>query len=606
MRACSILRRISPSANSLPVPCRIQFTPISLERGAQFASQYARQPRPFPLVRPYSTRPQSQHQPREASSLWTITFTLLAVGGGAWLHDKYFTSTENPPPPRPSPTTPPQTHSFLQVIDTLTTMPIEPAPGTVGTLTPEQEVKLQEFWVLTLRVFGVPLDTLEAEHANGKGNADASPTQDKKKSSGKRRGWGLWGKGNEEEDDNKSVSSATGITSSLTSINITDGDDKHGQSKEFQQALVELQPEEIRTAFWNMVKHDNPDALLLRFLRARKWDVKKALIMLISTMRWRLQEVHVDDDIMANGEAQAHQYASSADPARKQKGEEFLKQMRMGKSFLHGVDKFGRPICVVRVRLHRASDQEVDALERFTVYTIETARLLLAPPVETATIIFDMTNFTLSNMDYTPVKFMIKCFEANYPESLGSVLIHKAPWIFSSIWSVIKGWLDPVVAAKIHFTKNREDLEAFIAPGQIMKELEGDENWEYAYSEVKEGENAKMEDTETRDKLIAERQTLAKEIQDVTIEWICASQKKDTDAVNAAKDKRHSLIEKLREQYWVLDPYIRARSLYDRLDIIKGGGKIEFYPEAEKKDVQDEKKAASDAPAESTKAVPSA
>lgn len=387
MRACSILRRISPSASSLPVPCRINAAVASPERGAQIASQYARQARPFPLVRPYSTRSQSQHQPREASSLWTITFTLLAVGGGAWLHDKYFTSTDNPPPSYPSPTTSPHTHSFLEVIDTLTTMPIEPAPGTVGNLTPEQEVKLQEFWVLTLKVFGVPLDVLEAEHANGKANADAaasSSAQDKKKSSSKRKGWSLWGKGNEEDDDDKSVSSASGITSSLASINITDGDDKHGQSKEFQQALVELQPEEIRTAFWNMVKQDNPDALLLRFLRARKWDVKKALIMMISTMRWRLQDVHVDDDIMTNGEAQALKQATSADPAKKQKGEEFLKQMRMGKSFLHGVDKFGRPICVVRVRLHRAGDQEVDTLERFTVYTIETARLLLAPPVETA------------------------------------------------------------------------------------------------------------------------------------------------------------------------------------------------------------------------------
>jgi hypothetical protein len=28
------------------------------------------------------------------------------------------------------------------------------------------------------------------------------------------------------------------------------------------------------------------------------------------------------------------------------------------------------------------------------------------------------------------VKFMIKCFEANYPECLGAVLVHKAPWIF--------------------------------------------------------------------------------------------------------------------------------------------------------------------------------
>lgn len=30
-----------------------------------------------------------------------------------------------------------------------------------------------------------------------------------------------------------------------------------------------------------------------------------------------------------------------------------------------------------------------------------------------------------------PVKFIIKCFEANYPECLGNILIHKAPWIFS-------------------------------------------------------------------------------------------------------------------------------------------------------------------------------
>ncbi len=44
-----------------------------------------------------------------------------------------------------------------------------------------------------------------------------------------------------------------------------------------------------------------------------------------------------------------------------------------------------------------------------------------------------MTGFSMANMDYTPVKFMIKCFEANYPESLGAVLVHKAPWIFQGM-----------------------------------------------------------------------------------------------------------------------------------------------------------------------------
>jgi hypothetical protein len=146
---------------------------------------------------------------------------------------------------------------------------------------------------------------------------------------------------------------------------------------------------------------------------------------------------------------------------------------------------------------------------------------------------------------------------------------------------VIKGWLDPVVAAKIHFTKNSEDLEEFIPKSRIIKELEGDENWEYEYTEVKEGENKLMEDTETRDKLLAERQTLAKEIQDITIEWIRASFKKETEAASAAKEKRDGLIEELRKQYWVLDPYIRARSLYDRLNIVQGDGKIDFYPGAE-------------------------
>jgi hypothetical protein len=264
-------------------------------------------------------------------------------------------------------------------------MPIEPAPGTVGTLTPEQEAKLQEFWVLTLKVFGVDIQALEAE-AKDKESADAASASASKKDKSSKRRWGLWSRSNDDgDDDSKSVSSASGINASLASINVSDtSDDKYGQSKEFQQALVDMSPEEIRSAFWNMVKQDHPDGLLLRFLRARKWDVKKALVMMISTMRWRLQDVHVDDDIMANGEATAVKMSQSSDAAEKKKGEDFLFQMRKGKSFLHGVDKFGRPICVVRVRLHHASDQEVEALERFTVYTIETARLLLAPPVETA------------------------------------------------------------------------------------------------------------------------------------------------------------------------------------------------------------------------------
>jgi len=61
-----------------------------------------------------------------------------------------------------------------------------------------------------------------------------------------------------------------------------------------------------------------------------------------------------------------------------------MHQLRIGKSFLHGWDKQGRPICYVRVRLHKAGEDSEDSLERYTVYIMETARLMLNNHVDTA------------------------------------------------------------------------------------------------------------------------------------------------------------------------------------------------------------------------------
>jgi hypothetical protein len=35
--------------------------------------------------------------------------------------------------------------------------------------------------------------------------------------------------------------------------------------------------------------------------------------------------------------------------------------------------------------------------------------------------------------EYAPVKFIIRCFELYYPESLGVLLIHNAPRIFAGV-----------------------------------------------------------------------------------------------------------------------------------------------------------------------------
>lgn len=184
-----------------------------------------------------------------------------------------------------------------------------------------------------------------------------------------------------------------------------------------------------------------------------------------------------------------------------------------------------------------------------------------------------MTDFSLANMDYTPVKFMIKVFEANYPESLGVVLVHKAPWIFQSIWKIIKGWLDPVVAAKIHFTKDLKELETYIPKKQIPKELGGDDPWEYTYVEPNLEENVRLKDGDTKKKLLDDRAKVIKDYELATQQWVHDSKNEKTSKWRA------ELTEKLRKGYWELDPFLRARTLYDRTGLIKEGGHVDFYPE---------------------------
>ena len=243
-------------------------------------------------------------------------------------------------------------------------------PGRPGNLTSDQETKLQELWTATFKVFGVP----ELDGANGPdGPLDQRSTADTVGSEKKKKR-GLFGR---KHKDNETMNGQA--------KDAPDGmNDKHGQIKEYQQVLENMAPEDLRLAFWSMVKHDHPDGLLLRFLRARKWDVQNALVMMIATMHWRLQEMHVDDDIVKKGEAGAVADGASSEKKIKRDGDDFMTQLRMGKSFLHGTDREGRPMCVVRVRLHKQGEQTEASLERFTVYFIETTRLMLARGVDTA------------------------------------------------------------------------------------------------------------------------------------------------------------------------------------------------------------------------------
>ena len=249
-------------------------------------------------------------------------------------------------------------------------------PGRPGNLTVEQEIRLQEMWTATLSIFGVPVlgENTDGDTVSTTGSVDRARPEAVTLEKKKKKRINMFSKKTHDDADIKDMEGISGA----------DSDDKYGQAKAFRVVLDSQTPVELRSAFWSMVKHDNPDGLLLRFLRARKWEVHKALVMLVATMNWRMKEMHVDDDIVKRGEEGSIKDSASSNETIKKDGEDFLMQMRLGKSFLHGTDREGRPICFVRVRLHKQGEQTESSLERYTVYTIETARYFLQSNVDTA------------------------------------------------------------------------------------------------------------------------------------------------------------------------------------------------------------------------------
>lgn len=135
-----------------------------------------------------------------------------------------------------------------------------PVPeGYVGNLNDEHEAKLREMW---LEFFSC------VEKAQGKGGAEGGA------------GAATVGVNQEDNDPKKS--------------GIPKGDEakEEAKKKEEEKAMNDLLQEygkdALRNSFWRFVKFDDPDTIMLRFLRARKWDVGRAIAMMAGCLKCEL------------------------------------------------------------------------------------------------------------------------------------------------------------------------------------------------------------------------------------------------------------------------------------------------------------------------------
>ncbi|CCH44796.1 hypothetical protein BN7_4364 [Wickerhamomyces ciferrii] len=424
-------------------------------------------------------------------------------------------------------------------------MSIPNPSGRVTTLSADEERKLKEVWAHFLRFWGTPV-TLPSAPKRTATTTSVASTKSNGDDKGKKKMFSKFRRGHK--------ASKSSEKNELTSTRSNESIEANYTHKSIHESFKDLQPEDIYENFWNMLRTDSPDNLILRFLRARKWDSDKALAMLAHTLHWRLKESHVED-LLFGGEKRGIDNGEDG----------FHLQFKLSKAYFRGYDNEGRPIVIIRPRLHHSNEQTEEDIQKYTLLVIEEARLLLKEPVDSCSVLFDLTDFTMSNMDYAPVKFMIGVFEAHYPESLGKLFIHKAPWIFPPIWNIVKNWLDPVVAAKISFTKTAKDLHQFIPMKYIPNSLGGEDEFEMEYVEPVEGEDELLNDKSTRDQLKSQRKEIITKFIEATVNWIESNSDEESKKF---LNEKIELGHQLSINYAQLDPYIRARSVFDRIGMI--------------------------------------
>jgi len=200
------------------------------------------------------------------------------------------------------------------------------------------------------------------------------------------------------------------------------------------------------------------DSMCLRYLRARRFDLNAAYNMAYETLVWRtsFQDTGVDNIT----------------------SESVRNELQAGKSFFHGADKEGRPVCIVKVQNNDPSKTDQLEAQRYSIYLMEYGKAILRPPTETVTMLFDMTNAGMRNVDLKSMQFIIHTLQNHYPESLGRVLIYNSPWFVHGVWKMIKPMLDTVTAAKVSFV-DRKHISDYIGSDNLLAEYGGCDSFKY-------------------------------------------------------------------------------------------------------------------------------
>jgi len=223
------------------------------------------------------------------------------------------------------------------------------------------------------------------------------------------------------------------------------------------------------------------DATILRFLRARSWNVQKASKMLKAAVKWRAAY----KPEMISWEDIAH-------------------EAETGKIYRADYkDKLGRTVLVLRPGLENTTSGKEQI--KYLVYSLEKAIMNLTDGQEKMVWLTDFQGWSLGSTPLKVTRETVNVLQDCYPERLGLAILYNPPRVFESFWKIVKPFLDHETQKKVKFvySNDKESMKIMAEVFDIDKldSAFGGSNpatFEYtSYAEQMKQDDKKMQSNDT-------------------------------------------------------------------------------------------------------------